>query len=236
MLALLAHPARQHERMAEDALQFGFAPDLAGDVANDPAEIGAQRLQRPVGALELFGVGIALMGDERPLAHPLVRLAQLDAGRLRQPCQSLASPMHQFCVGRERHSLRPAAPINLPEINPANGAFLQLQRLAEAHYPTENQASPDSSQTTNLKAPTATPSRRTPIDGDRYTIAFRHYQQRRNGKFWRAHEDNSYSSSTTSHVSLSEPRHHAETLLLRENFNFCLGPCLKSSRVNVFRS
>ena len=73
MLALLAHPARQHDRMAEDALQFGFALDLAQNVAeNDPAEIGAQRLQRPVGALELFGMGIALMGDERPLAHPLV--------------------------------------------------------------------------------------------------------------------------------------------------------------------
>src|SRR5271154_5875262 len=106
MLALLAHPARQHERMAEDTLQFGFALDLAADVANDPAKIGAQRLQRPVGALELFGVGMALVGDERPLAHPLVRLAQLDAGLLRQPHQSLASPVHQFCVGRERHSLR----------------------------------------------------------------------------------------------------------------------------------
>src|SRR5271156_1455242 len=29
MLALLAHPARQHERMGEDALQVDLAPDLA---------------------------------------------------------------------------------------------------------------------------------------------------------------------------------------------------------------
>ncbi len=75
MLALLAHPARQHERMGEDALQFAFALDLAADVANDPAEIGADRLQRPLGALELFGVGVALMGDQRSFSHPLVRLA-----------------------------------------------------------------------------------------------------------------------------------------------------------------
>src|SRR5271155_4944373 len=82
MLALLAHPAHQREGTGEDALQFRFAPDLAADVANDPAEIGADRLQRPLGALELFRVRVALMGDERSFSHPLVRLTQLDAGRL----------------------------------------------------------------------------------------------------------------------------------------------------------
>jgi hypothetical protein len=50
MLALLAHPAGEHERMGKDALQFGLALDLANDVANDPAEIGSDRLQRPGGA------------------------------------------------------------------------------------------------------------------------------------------------------------------------------------------
>ena len=75
MLALLAHPAGKHERMGEDALPFGVAVDLAHDVARDPAEIGADRPQRPVGALELLGVGIALVGDQRVLADPLVGLA-----------------------------------------------------------------------------------------------------------------------------------------------------------------
>ena len=56
MLPLFAHPAGEHQRRGEGALQFGVAPDLAHDVAHDPAEIGADRLQRPVGALELFGV------------------------------------------------------------------------------------------------------------------------------------------------------------------------------------
>ncbi len=45
--------------MGEDALQFSLAFDLAHDVAHDPAEIGADRLQRPVGALEVFGHRIA---------------------------------------------------------------------------------------------------------------------------------------------------------------------------------
>jgi hypothetical protein len=34
--------------MGEDALQFGVALDLAHDLARDPAEIGSDRLQRPV--------------------------------------------------------------------------------------------------------------------------------------------------------------------------------------------
>ena len=33
MLALLAHPAAEHERMGEDALQFSVAPDLAPDAS-----------------------------------------------------------------------------------------------------------------------------------------------------------------------------------------------------------
>jgi hypothetical protein len=65
MLALLAHPAGEHERMGEDALQRGVAFDLAHDVARDAAEIGSDRLQRLIGALELLGVGLALMGDQR---------------------------------------------------------------------------------------------------------------------------------------------------------------------------
>ena len=38
MLALFAQPAAEHERMGEDAVQFGVAPDLAHDVACDPAD------------------------------------------------------------------------------------------------------------------------------------------------------------------------------------------------------
>ena len=72
---MLAQPAGEHERMGEGALQFSLALDVAHDVANDPAEIAADRLQRPVGALELLGVGVALMGDQRAFADPRVGLA-----------------------------------------------------------------------------------------------------------------------------------------------------------------
>jgi hypothetical protein len=55
MLALLPHTTGEHQRRGEDALQFCLALDLARNVARDPAEIGAARLQRPVSALELRG-------------------------------------------------------------------------------------------------------------------------------------------------------------------------------------
>jgi len=54
---LFVHPARQLQRMGEDAVQLGLALGLAQNVANDPAEIGSDRSQRPVGPLELIGVG-----------------------------------------------------------------------------------------------------------------------------------------------------------------------------------
>ena len=82
------------------------ALDLAHDVAEDPAEIGSHAAQRPVGALELLGVGVALVGDQRVLADPLIGLAQPHAVPLGQPHQPLARPMHQLGVGRERHRLR----------------------------------------------------------------------------------------------------------------------------------
>ena len=78
MLALLAHPPRQRQFVGEEGVKRLLAPDLAADVA-DPAEIGAERLQRPVGALELLGVSVALVGDERMFADPFIGLAQIDA-------------------------------------------------------------------------------------------------------------------------------------------------------------
>ena len=71
MLALLARTRRAsiERKGGEDALQLGVAFDLAHDVARDAAEIGSGRLQRPIGALELLGVGVALMGDQRMFLH-----------------------------------------------------------------------------------------------------------------------------------------------------------------------
>src|SRR5947208_14916715 len=66
-LLLLAHAACQQQQPGERRFEPALALDLAADVA---AEIGAQLPEHPVGALELFGMGIALMLDQGELAHP----------------------------------------------------------------------------------------------------------------------------------------------------------------------
>ena len=61
--------------MAEDhVLEPPIALDLAADVADDAAEIGAKLLEGSVGTLELLGMGIALVLDERELADPRIGL------------------------------------------------------------------------------------------------------------------------------------------------------------------
>lgn len=104
-LLLLAHPSCQHQELRKSPIERGIAVDLAADVADDTAEIGAQLLQHPVGALELLGMGITLMLDQGELAHPRIGLAQRHPGQLRQPHQFLACPVQKLCIGGERHVL-----------------------------------------------------------------------------------------------------------------------------------
>src|SRR5258708_37189627 len=54
---LLAHPPAKAEQVSEAALEPMAAIDLAGNVADDAAEIGLDRAQTPVRALELLGMG-----------------------------------------------------------------------------------------------------------------------------------------------------------------------------------
>src|SRR5437773_7165071 len=51
-LLLLAHAPRQRQQLCERRFEPAVALDLAGDVADHAAEIGPQRLELPVGALE----------------------------------------------------------------------------------------------------------------------------------------------------------------------------------------
>jgi hypothetical protein len=60
-LLLLAHAPRQRQQLCERRFEPAVTVDLAGDVADHAAEIGSQRLELPLGALELLGVGIALV-------------------------------------------------------------------------------------------------------------------------------------------------------------------------------
>jgi len=55
---LLAHPSGQRQAATEHRLlKPAIVLDLAGEAADDPAEIGPEFLQGPVRALELLGVG-----------------------------------------------------------------------------------------------------------------------------------------------------------------------------------
>ncbi|CAH0356556.1 hypothetical protein SPH9361_04196 [Sphingobium sp. CECT 9361] len=73
LTALLAMDAPgEMQRSGEVALELGTSFDLALDVADDGTEIGSQRAQRLIGAVELMGMGVTLMLDQRMFADPRV--------------------------------------------------------------------------------------------------------------------------------------------------------------------
>ncbi len=105
-LTLLENGGGLVERPFEERVQFRFAGDLAGDVANGPAERGLEPARRLVGPLELLGVRIALVPDQRQLADPHIGLAQIQPRLYGQPHQPSARPVDELGVGREHHVLR----------------------------------------------------------------------------------------------------------------------------------
>lgn len=60
-LLLMTHRVGQRQHLRKSRLPVRIAGDLAPDVAHHAAEIGAQCLQRPVDAPELFGVSVELI-------------------------------------------------------------------------------------------------------------------------------------------------------------------------------
>src|ERR1700742_446682 len=64
LLLIAPPPGPRQDGPEDDLLEPDVAVDLSGDVADDAAQIGPKRFQGPVGALELLGVGIALMLDQ----------------------------------------------------------------------------------------------------------------------------------------------------------------------------
>ena len=91
---LLAHPAGKVERPRELGLEKVIVGDLAFDVADDAAKKGLELAQRPVGALELAGMSVALMLNERDFADPRAGLAQGDTEPLGELDQLLTSSVH----------------------------------------------------------------------------------------------------------------------------------------------
>ncbi len=105
LLALLAHTFSEIGRTAEYVGQRLADLNPASDVALDAAEESSDLAQRLVRALELLGVRIALMGDERVLANALIGLSQGDAVLLGEAHQPLARAMHELGVGRKGDGL-----------------------------------------------------------------------------------------------------------------------------------
>ena len=98
---LEADPDGQSEQVARSVLKRRIAGDLAADVADDPAEPGAQELELAPGPLELMGVGIAADHDRGALGHPQIALAQRHAVRAwRKPTSfSMARCISRASVG-----------------------------------------------------------------------------------------------------------------------------------------
>src|SRR5262245_42921894 len=92
MPVLFEHPLCQIERLQEDHLQVVFASDLSGDIADGAAEIGLELAKGLVGALELMGMGIALILNQGELAYPPIGLTQIDPELLGETDQLLARP------------------------------------------------------------------------------------------------------------------------------------------------
>ncbi len=72
--------------------------DFALDVPHHPAKIGLERWQAPVRPLELLGMSVALLLDERELAHPRIGLAQVS----RAPSHQTPSLPFSSCALRWR--------------------------------------------------------------------------------------------------------------------------------------
>jgi hypothetical protein len=75
---LLSQPPAKAQQMSKAALEPTVAIDLAGNVADDAAQIGLELAQRLVGALELAGMSVALMHNKR--THPVTAPGQVVLG------------------------------------------------------------------------------------------------------------------------------------------------------------
>ena len=87
-LILRQHAPGEAQRLGEDLFELGITVDALPDVADDAAQIGLELAQASVGTLELMGMGVALMLDQRELPDPRIGLAQLDTDLRGKPDQA----------------------------------------------------------------------------------------------------------------------------------------------------
>src|SRR3954467_1644442 len=100
-LLLRADLAGASERDLERSRDLLLATDLAADVADQPAEPGAQDAQLPTMAVKLFGVGIAPRHHRRALGDTNIGLPQPHPVLLGDTVEPIDRRVQQFGVGRE---------------------------------------------------------------------------------------------------------------------------------------
>lgn len=90
----------------EGAARGSEITDLAADVANDPAEPGAQDAQLPLMQLELFGMGVPARHHRGGLGHTRIGLPQRGPVPPRQAIEPLDRRVPQLGIGRKGDGLR----------------------------------------------------------------------------------------------------------------------------------
>ena len=68
------YPLGQCQFWREGRLQFGIVFNLAANITHHPAKLRSQSRQRPIGTLELLGMRLTRVADQRALADALVGL------------------------------------------------------------------------------------------------------------------------------------------------------------------
>ena len=82
------------------------ASRLAEDIAHHPSEISLELSQLPGCPFELLGMGIALLLDERELAHPGIGLTEDNAVLPGQVNELFSRPVQKLRIRRVGHILR----------------------------------------------------------------------------------------------------------------------------------
>ncbi|ESX09211.1 hypothetical protein X767_32960 [Mesorhizobium sp. LSJC264A00] len=103
---LRQEPLDEPEQPGKSGLEFGIAGDLAADVAEHPAEIGAKALEFATHPAELPGMRIAARPHRRCLGQPHVALPEHDAVPLGLTHQDLDCLEVEPAVGRMGDRLR----------------------------------------------------------------------------------------------------------------------------------
>jgi len=96
----------QGQEVGETLSQRRVADNFAADVADHPAQPGAQEFQFAPSALELVGVGVTSNHNRRPFGHSPIALPQRHIVASRQINELLDRAVTEPRVGRVRNCLR----------------------------------------------------------------------------------------------------------------------------------